>query len=130
MLIEFKDIRKGDHITVTRAYGDFTQTSDGVAAELTVHGEWVTSRGYSLVDSDSKPESIVLVDRPTPELPTEPGSVIVDVVTHTGVDYGTMFLDSQGDWEAVILPNKGTFRWLLPSEIKSFRLAKVVPADD
>ena len=130
MLIEFKDIRKGDHIIATFVDGDLVQTLNGVAAEFTEYGEWLTTDGFLLIREDSKPESIFLADRLTPELPTEPGSVIMDVVTHTGIEYGTMFLDYQGDWEAVILPNKGTFRWLLPSEIKSFRLAKVVLADD
>lgn len=129
MLIEFKDIRKGDHITVTYVDGDLIRTVNGVAAEFS-DGEWLTAEGWFLAGLRYTPESIFLEDRTEPALPTEPGSVIMDVVTHTGIEYGTMFLDYQGDWEAFLVPDKSSFRWLIPSEIKSFRLAKVVPADD
>lgn len=130
MLIEFKDIRKGDHIVATFVDGDLIRTYNGVAAEFTEYGEWLTTDGFLLIRKDSKPETIVLEYRTEPALPTEPGSVIVDVVSIKDVKYGTMFLDDQGDWEACLIPDKSSFRWLLPSEIKSFRLAKVVPADD
>lgn len=131
MLISFEDIRKGDRIRVTLKFEDITSTFEGVAKHLIDSGDrWATATYKGLAVRGTNYASIELLERQAPELPTEPGSVITNVVSTQGVEYGAMFLDYQGDWEAVVLPNKLAFRWLLPSEIKSFRLAKVVPADD
>lgn len=129
MLIEFKDIRKGDHIVATFVDGDLIRTYNGVAAEFTEYGEWLTTDGFLLIREDSKPECIFLADRTEPALPTEPGSLIMDVDTAVGA-YPLMTLEQEGNWR--VLPAIGGLAtlWVTPDEIKSFRLAKVVPADD
>lgn len=68
--------------------------------------------------------AIISIERPEPKLPTEPGSVILDVTTEEGEEVALLFLSE--DSGRVWVDPKGTSMYYAP-EIVSFTPANVVP---
>lgn len=70
----FEDIRKGDLVRVDWTQSDVTITRTGVAHSLLRTG-WRSAGGRVLFPRDSG-ETVTILSRPEPELPTTPGAVI------------------------------------------------------
>lgn len=74
------------------------------------------------IPEDVKVESI---ERRTPPLPTEPGSVILDVLVEGDEPCPQPHFLINGQW---VCADEGGQLEIAPDEIRSFTLAKVVPA--
>lgn len=118
-VIKFEDIRKGDRIQVS--FDDLTFI--GVASELS-GGWWYTPKGRLLVASETV-AVITLLDRPKPELPTEPGSVIIATEVRGVKGRWELYLRSERNWIAV--DGIDGYRYHDPKHITEWEPAKIVP---
>lgn len=125
--INFEDIRKGDTIRREWTSGGITQTVEGVAHLLDFEGDWCVKQGGYLTDKTRTDirSNYYLIDRPKPQLPTKPGSVLVEATLTDGRTVGPLILDRDG-WVAF---QGHVCTWLNPAEILSFTPGKIVEAD-
>lgn len=102
----FDDIQRGDTIRWSYKADDITFTREGTAGDR-VGDWWDTPEGRSLVAKPSRqPQNITIhiLSRPTPQLPTQPGTVIwiiegkIDTLTFTNTP---ATLNKTGYWSAV-----------------------------
>lgn len=107
--IKFADIRKGDRIRRTYVSGDCTYTIEGVA-QIQGGEDWSTDNDQLLARDYYKSQTLELIDRPKPPLPTTPGALIL-VTQACNVVMGNplpMFLSFDGTW--VSIPYGGVYR--------------------
>lgn len=120
-VIKFEDIREGDRIRVTFDDDDITLT--GVASELSAVW-WYTPKGRFLAASETV-AVITLLDRPKPELPTEPGSIIIATEVRGVKGRWELYLRSERNWIAV--DGIDGYRYHDPKHITEWEPAKIVP---
>lgn len=122
--IKFDDVRVGDTVQV-----EWDTSGVHYAATITVSevdNGWLHNSDGNIILADDK--SLTLLDRPKPELPTELGSVIVDVTT-VNYRYPVAVLLHGDLWGGPLTDGDyyGTFR---AERVESFTLARVVKAGD
>jgi len=119
---------------------DDMQDGDWVKAEYVFNGAhpfegelWSDRHGNAYVGGTEVREGtgdysshtqILSVTREVPDLPTEPGSVILDARTTNGNRHASMYFDGRY-WRAMLYPDAAGYG---SGQIKSFTLAKVVPS--
>ena len=118
-----EDVREGDLVTITR---------NGTTVVATPHR--VHAQGnYTRLDIPALPCSLVVGDgswtfvsatREVPDLPTEPGSVIVNA-TIRGVEGQTAILDPDGDWYTTACV--ADYWYHVPEDITAWEPARIVP---
>ena len=104
-MIKYEDVRVGDRIRVEWMVGDVLETWTGTVAKVDADGDFESKEGRVIGISylkesinDGEKITITLLDRPTPPLPTEVGSVI-HVSECRGRKCDTLaMLDGDGDW--------------------------------
>ena len=100
-MIKYEDIRVGDRIRVEWMVGDILRAETGTVAKIDRSGGLRSKEGRYIGDSyinKNGKSTITLLDRPTPPLPTEAGSVI-HVSECRGLKCDTLaMLDDNGDW--------------------------------
>lgn len=122
--IKFDDIHKGDRIRNIYKTKGVLATREGVARHVNRSGNWLTAAG-GLLALRSGQGKIYLLDRPKKELPTTPGSVLLEATLDDGRTLGPLMLDQDGDWVGASVDGG----WLTPDEITSFTPGKIVEAD-
>lgn len=139
MIIDnIKDARDGDRITYD--WRSYSNDGDDDAWESGHNGPVrIDSRGDYLVadtwvaKAGGEPAPgvrVTHIERPTPPLPTEPGSVILDVVLDSGESFpwAVLLNNDARDSAPWATPTDSGFEWISVGLIASFTLAKVVPA--
>ncbi len=118
--IKYEDIRKGDTIHCEYEWKGMTGTMQGIAARK-VLGTWLNERDaeITVVRQPELTAQYYLVDRPKQQLPTKPGSVLLEATLEDGVEAGLMFLTGHKKWCYV----GGSAD---PERITSFTIGKVV----
>jgi hypothetical protein len=140
--IPFSGIRKGDTIRVTETFpSGFKSVSEGVAETYQAGFErWLTPSESSgdphLILTAKNPmhgaiRNIELLDRPTPPLPQEYGTVIRITAYKNGYNSRVRrttlaILDHDGDWAAWSFPESVGVDYLKPSEIIEWNPVTIV----
>lgn len=128
--IKFQDIRKGDRIRVAGTFGDLTTTREGVAHHKSPDGTWRTKGECPIVSPPRFKEGVIhLIDRPKPQLPTEPGSVLLRATLTDGQTVGPLLRGVSGKWFCVYPETYAGYLWIHPDGIVDFTLGEVVEAN-
>lgn len=123
------DVRAGDYVIwrwVREVFGrTINEVLDGIAHERDRDGDWFTKDGDLLTNGDGLGVTIT-IRRPVPELPTEPGAVIVpadghEYITATvgGMTYHAReaILIGRDDWHAAWRSDAGVQVYMTPEQI-------------
>lgn len=131
--ILFADIEKGDRIRRTTTYADGgISVEEGIAAK---YGSfyWDTSEGLTLAfdnDDDDKDIMVVLVERPSPDLPKERGAIIKAKKVRGTVGDFVLIRDDDKNWRSAVLIDDaeygGSYYWHGPSDIADWTEMELV----
>lgn len=124
-MIKVEEVRKGDTITVTWTTRDVKRAVTGVAYYQDSDGDWRTQSEVYLTDMCRAEQLIRLDNRPRPQPPTGPGSILLTATLVDGRTVGPLFLGYDGDW----LKPTPSAEWAAPEDIVDFTIGKIVAAE-
>ena len=116
--MNWNDVKIGDRVT-------FTYQGHEVVADV-YYDEYENVRVGTNLLYDVNKYVLTNVDRPTRTLPTEPGSVILDVVTDEG-EYSIAVKQNDDYWWFLPTSPPEDNHYIYPGDILSFTPARVVP---
>lgn len=123
--VGIEEVRKGDLIRVHTKSGGTSTTVEGVAHYRGSSGGWSTEDWGALIYNDKDDQRIYLLERPAPQLPTEPGSVIIATKVRGAVGEWVALYDAGGNyWTTQGVAGGATVH--VADQITEWRPAKVV----
>lgn len=131
--ILFEDIQKGDVIRRTLETSKGTRIISEGVAYIKTEWYWDTADGHTVCYDDDGEQSevlVTLVNRPTPELPTTPGTIIKAKKVRDTSGEHILILNDTSDWRSHVPIEDalygGTYYWHPAKRIFDWEVMELV----